>query len=362
MTTNTTAGARRAASNAIRTTSGAPTATTPAWPAWRFAGLFLIAPLIACAAPALPGSAAPAEAQEAGTETMVPPGFGTLKVDDITMSLRAGPLLIKVTPLDERVIRLLAPDSYERLHNMAEQRRANAAAATGSQPAELFMVTFFSYEANVDFQPEDLQAFHRGRLMLPSTILPITPGWGRQRMAQQEQQIAVYVLEGPIDYEQPIRLQYGLSSTDAWTRIIPALEIERTRVRAKAGGGEVEATGVTDSPETGGYAIRLDVEERTDGAMLLGSGTLYEGLQRLEEWGWIEETAGPPVARTLRADGDQPGPAAAYSGMSYSLILRYSVRSPMASISAARRRLPLTSRSAAVIAAFSRSRRVMPER
>lgn len=205
--------------------------------ACRSLGLLLVAPIIACAAPAVPGSASPAEAQEADADTLVPPGFGTLKVDDATMSLRAGPLLIKVTPLDERVTRLLAPDSYDRLHSMAEQRRASATSATGSQPAELFMVTFFSYEANVDFQPEDLQAFHRGRLLLPTTILPITPGWGRQRLAQQEQQIAVYVFEGPIDYEQPIRFQYGASSTDAWSRIIPALEIERTRVRAKAGGG-----------------------------------------------------------------------------------------------------------------------------
>jgi len=40
-----------------------------------------------------------------------------------------------------------------------------------------------------------------------------------------------------------------------------------------------------------GYAIKLAVEERTGGAVRLGSGTLYEGLQRLEEWGWIEEVA-----------------------------------------------------------------------
>jgi DNA-binding PadR family transcriptional regulator len=39
-----------------------------------------------------------------------------------------------------------------------------------------------------------------------------------------------------------------------------------------------------------GYAIKREVERRTDGAIRLGPGTLYEAIQRLEEGGLIEET------------------------------------------------------------------------
>jgi DNA-binding PadR family transcriptional regulator len=42
-----------------------------------------------------------------------------------------------------------------------------------------------------------------------------------------------------------------------------------------------------------GYAIKQAVENRTDGAIRLGPGTLYEAIQRLEEGGLIEETAAP---------------------------------------------------------------------
>jgi DNA-binding PadR family transcriptional regulator len=45
-----------------------------------------------------------------------------------------------------------------------------------------------------------------------------------------------------------------------------------------------------------GYAIKQDVEERTGGEILLGPGTLYEAIQRLEESGLIAE-----------ASGDEPG-------------------------------------------------------
>ena len=40
-----------------------------------------------------------------------------------------------------------------------------------------------------------------------------------------------------------------------------------------------------------GYAIKQDVEERSEGAIRLGPGTLYEAIQRLEDDGLIAEDA-----------------------------------------------------------------------
>ena len=48
-----------------------------------------------------------------------------------------------------------------------------------------------------------------------------------------------------------------------------------------------------------GYGIKLDVEERTDGQLRLGSGTLYEAIQRLETNGWIVESA-PPTTGSVQ--------------------------------------------------------------
>jgi DNA-binding PadR family transcriptional regulator len=38
-----------------------------------------------------------------------------------------------------------------------------------------------------------------------------------------------------------------------------------------------------------GYGIKLDIEARTDGDISLGSGTLYQAIQRLEREGLIAE-------------------------------------------------------------------------
>jgi DNA-binding PadR family transcriptional regulator len=43
-----------------------------------------------------------------------------------------------------------------------------------------------------------------------------------------------------------------------------------------------------------GYAIKQDVEARTNGSVRLGPGTLYEAIQRLERQGWIAESPERP--------------------------------------------------------------------
>lgn len=201
-----------------------------AWP--------ILAVALGCAAApqAPPGSAPTTVAGGAATPSqeaeLLPAGYGTLRQDEVTVSLRSGPLLIKATPLAERVIRLLAPDTYDRLHALAESRRAEAAQGTIDGP-ELFLVSFFSYEPDVTFTPEDLQLTHQGRLMRATRVLPVTSGFGRQRLAQQENQSAIYVFDERIDYQQPIVVRYELVESGDWTQIIPKLEVERARVRAR---------------------------------------------------------------------------------------------------------------------------------
>ena len=52
-----------------------------------------------------------------------------------------------------------------------------------------------------------------------------------------------------------------------------------------------------------GYRIKRMVEERTNGAVLLGAGTLYAGIRRMTNDGLIEETDPPQDAGAV-----EPGP------------------------------------------------------
>ena len=187
---------------------------------------------VGCASGPQPSQAQAPAAQD--TASMVPAGFGTLKQDEFTMGLRSGPLLVKVTPLHEGVIRLAAPDTYTRLHALRLSRQGDAADRSFSESPELFMVSFFSYEPDVTFQPEDLQIMHQGRQMRAAAILSLTPNWGKGRLSQQEIASAIYAFTDEINYDMPITVRYGMDENSDWQRILSKLQVERGKISGRS--------------------------------------------------------------------------------------------------------------------------------
>jgi hypothetical protein len=166
-------------------------------------------------------------------KTLVEPGLGTLKQDEFTIGIRSGNLLVKVTPLSEHIIRLAAPDTYKRLNALAESRRADAIERTNMANPELFLVSFFSYSPDVEFNPEDVQIDYSGKLLRAVQIVPLTPAWGTQRLGQQETQAAIYVFGESIDYDLPLILKYGTDQNGDWQRVVSKLQVERTKILSR---------------------------------------------------------------------------------------------------------------------------------
>jgi hypothetical protein len=206
----------------------------------RASGTFWLLAACTPVPPADPGPApsdtSPRIAEE--PDDLVPSGFGSLRQDDFSVLVSDATLQVKVTPLTEEVIRLAAPDTYERLSALARSRaEAALGVVDGAESAELFLVSFFSRTPNVEYQPDDLQVTHRGRTVRPAGILPLTAGWGRHLLQPQQTQSAIYVFEPPFDYELPITVRYGIQQSDAWHReVVPRLDDERSRVRSRAQG------------------------------------------------------------------------------------------------------------------------------
>jgi hypothetical protein len=176
---------------------------------------------------------APSDGPGAATvDTMPPPGYGTLLQEEISISLVSRNLEIMVTPLDESVIRVTAPDTYQRLSGMAEAHRGSTAPGTS-----LFLVSFFSTQPDVRFVPEEVQLISRGLRVRPGTITPITPTWGQRRLQQRQTEMAVYSFVGAVDLESDLVLAYGLDQTREWSGILPRIQAERARARARAGIG-----------------------------------------------------------------------------------------------------------------------------
>lgn len=203
-------------------------------------GLVAATILCACAGGA-PAEDAAAEVQpEEGwtTDILPPPGYGTLRQDDFTVPLQSDDTQVKVTPLDEAVIRLAAPDTYQRLHALVTSRiaviREMGRNAGLRADASVFLVSFFTYERQAEFAPTELSLLSQGMLYRPIGILPLTPGWGRQQLRQQETQSALYLFDPAIDLDLTFQAEYASERSLGWTRIIRVLQAERGRVLSRA--------------------------------------------------------------------------------------------------------------------------------
>jgi len=188
-------------------------------------------------APSAGSAPGPGGAEEERDAGLVPAGYGTLLQDQISLRLQSGALLIKVTPLDEGIIRLTATDTYERLRGLAEVHGPRAArTAMGPEPS-LFLVSLFSYQPDVTYEPEELNLVNRGLRLRPQGIAPITPAWGTQRLGQQETRMAVYAFQGGIEWEADLVAEYQQLRNETWRdHILPVVEAERGKVRARSGG------------------------------------------------------------------------------------------------------------------------------
>lgn len=173
-------------------------------------------------------------------EELPPPGYGTLRQDDFTIAFTADRVQVKVTPLHEGVIRLAAPDTYRRLHGLVEsrsdwiQQRAQLEGMRG-QP-RVFLVSFFTYDLQMAFDPTDLQVLNQGILYFPRGILPLTPEWGREQLKQQEIQQALYLFDPAIDLSVLVEVGYRGTRSAAWAGIIRTLQTERARVVSRVEG------------------------------------------------------------------------------------------------------------------------------
>jgi hypothetical protein len=162
-----------------------------------------------------------------------------LSQDAITVGLEFQTLLIKVVPLDEWALRLTAPDTYRRLNGYKVSRgeeilkRARRSGERGWPM--VFFVTFYTRALEDTYEPFDLQIRSQNFLIRPFDILPVTPEFTRERLRQQESQIALYLFPGDIDLDLPMTVEYRGSISGRWTAIRSVLDSELSLVLSRTG-------------------------------------------------------------------------------------------------------------------------------
>lgn len=172
---------------------------------------------------------------------LVPAGYGSLRQDDISVKVRLQGVLVRAIPLEESVIRLLSPDSYRALRDLRDaggrrEQIQRAAQRLGVQDPSLWYVSYFGLQPDAQYVAGDMAIVSGGRDFRPLEVIPLTPGFGAQRVSQREVQSAIYIFDHGIDTNHPLTVTVQSVPTTSWAQVIPLIERERALVRSRARG------------------------------------------------------------------------------------------------------------------------------
>jgi len=164
---------------------------------------------------------------EALDETL-PSGFGSLRQEAVSVTLVSDDVQLRVTPLDPQLMRLTAPDTEARLAATLERAGGVRIGST------LALVSVYTDAPAAPFEPRDLRLELRGRRLAISEVIPISPEWGTGQLRQRTAISAVYRFDGDVRWlDEGPRLAYRTSASDGWQGLLPTLDVERARVRAR---------------------------------------------------------------------------------------------------------------------------------
>lgn len=169
--------------------------------------------------------------------SLVPPGYGTLHQEDIAIKLQFEAIQVKLIPLDESVIRVMAPDSYRAMRNLLESAQPQITTMSnrrGLRRQSVWYVSFFGLQPDVRFSPMEITITNSGRDFRPVELIPLSSGFGSNRLKQRETQSAIYLFEDGINVEQPITVSMGGQQNASWDNTLRQIQRERALIRSRS--------------------------------------------------------------------------------------------------------------------------------
>jgi hypothetical protein len=185
------------------------------------------------------GSVRPCQAQagQAAVEALPPAGYGSLTQNDLSLRVRNSEIEVRFLPLDERVLRLLAGDSYESLRSLVHSRRPaidSIANQAGVSRPGLALVTFFALQSNARYDPQTLTLVIRNRVFRPLGIVPFSPRFSAQQLDVRDQVSGICLFQEDIPVTDSFTLSYNGLVSDDWQTKQRLLDRERARVAARS--------------------------------------------------------------------------------------------------------------------------------
>ena len=169
--------------------------------------------------------------------TMPPMGLGSLTQEQISLSIANSQLTVRFQPLNERLLRLLAPDAYRALSGMIASRKAaidSVSRESGASQPGLMLVTVYGNKPDVRFDPTLVGVTVNTRRIEAVGIIPLDANFSRQQLAQQSVGMGLFVFSEELPVYSPLVFVYGTAAAEGWAQKIQMFDRELARVSARA--------------------------------------------------------------------------------------------------------------------------------
>lgn len=168
---------------------------------------------------------------------MPPTGLGSLTQEQISLTLANSQLTVRFEPLNERLLRLLAPDAYRALEGLIAKNQATIDSAgrdNGASQPGLMLLTVYGNAPDARFDPTLVGVTVNTRRIDPIAILPLDANFSRQQLAIRSVGMGLFVFSEELPVYSPLVFTYGSAAAEGWARLIPTFDRELARVSARA--------------------------------------------------------------------------------------------------------------------------------
>jgi hypothetical protein len=117
-----------------------------------------------------------------------------------------------------------------------ESRRpaiSRLASQHGLLRGSVWYVSFYGLAPEAHFSPLELTVSSAGRDFRPVEVIPMSSGFGSQRLQPRETQSALYLFEDALDVNQPVTVSFGTQTSNSWATTLRTIERERALIRSR---------------------------------------------------------------------------------------------------------------------------------
>jgi hypothetical protein len=159
-------------------------------------------------------------------------GEGILETEDISVVLQGSGLWIRITPMEDEILRYCTEDTRRTYSKMIDTQ-GESLKKDGESNFIKFLVLFQGRSENETyFDPTELNISHQGKLYKPEKILPISSTFDKRILKLYETpEMAIYAFNKEIDLDLSLRFQYKDLNSNKWDEIIKTVEDAKLQVR-----------------------------------------------------------------------------------------------------------------------------------